>query len=201
MALMAVKNLVTWTRETGWVASWGTWLLVVSGLLLTGCGGGGAGGKAGGTRDGQRASAPEPAASVGTIAVSSPAFDEGGQAHYAGRDVAALLRLDDAGTLTFAREGERATPVRMLQIPLTPADGHGPVLLAMLDEEMGPADRGAAQTYVETLLSLLPFGLALVDRDGRFLYMNRAFVRAAGIGEGRPPRYPGDLDFDPGRPR
>ncbi|MGV7121578.1 response regulator [Sphingopyxis sp. 550A] len=121
------------------------------------------------------------------------AFDEGGQAHYAGRDVAALLRLDDAGTLTFAREGERATPVRMLQIPLTPADGHGPVLLAMLDEEMGPADRGAAQTYVETLLSLLPFGLALVDRDGRFLYMNRAFVRAAGIGDGRPPRYPGDL--------
>ena len=121
------------------------------------------------------------------------AFDEGGQAHYAGRDVAALLRLDDAGTLTFAREGDRATPVRMLQIPLTPADGHGPVLLAMLDEEMGPADRGAAQTYVETLLSLLPFGLALVDRDGRFLYMNRAFVRAAGIGDGRPPRYPGDL--------
>ncbi|HEX7717054.1 MAG TPA: YbhB/YbcL family Raf kinase inhibitor-like protein [Marmoricola sp.] len=54
-------------------------VLVVSGLLLTGCGGGGAGGKAGGTRDGQRASAPEPAASVGTIAVSSPAFDEGGQ--------------------------------------------------------------------------------------------------------------------------
>ncbi|MCW0199773.1 response regulator [Sphingopyxis sp.] len=121
------------------------------------------------------------------------AFDEGDQAHYAGRDVAAMLRLDDAGTLYFAREGDRATPVRMLQIPLTPADGHGPVLLAMLDEEMGPADRGTAQTYVETLLSLLPFGLALVDRDGRFLYMNRAFLRAAGIGEGRPPRYPGDL--------
>src|SRR3546814_7414443 len=63
----------------------------------------------------------------------------------------------------------------------------------MLDEEMGPTDRGTAQTYVETLLSLLPFGLAMVDRDGRFLYMNRAFVRAASLPEGRMPRYPGDI--------
>lgn len=121
------------------------------------------------------------------------ALGEDDQAHYAGRDVATMLRLDDAGSLFFAREGDRATPVRMIQIPLTPADMNGAVLLAMLDEEMGPADRGTAQTYVETLLSLLPFGLALVDRDGRFLYMNRAFLRAAGVGEGKPPRYPGDL--------
>ncbi|MGN6692185.1 MAG: PAS domain-containing protein, partial [Sphingopyxis sp.] len=134
----------------------------------------------------------------GRLRVANPAFllralDDGDQAYYAGRDVAAMLRLDDAGSLYFAREGDRATPVRMIQIPLAPADSHGPMLLAMLDEEIGPADRGAAQTYVETLLSLLPFGLALVDRDGRFLYMNRAFGRAAGIGEGKPPRYPGDL--------
>ena len=66
------------------------------------------------------------------------ALDEGDQAYYAGRDVAAMLRLDDAGSLYFAREGDRATPVRMLQIPLAPADSHGPMLLAMLDEEMGP---------------------------------------------------------------
>ncbi len=134
----------------------------------------------------------------GRLRVANPAFllralDDGDQAYYAGRDVAAMLRLDDAGSLYFAREGDRATPVRMIQIPLAPADSHGPMLLAMLDEEIGPADRGTAQTYVETLLSLLPFGLALVDRDGRFLYMNRAFGRAAGIGEGKPPRYPGDL--------
>ncbi len=121
------------------------------------------------------------------------ALGDGDQAHYMGRDVAPMLRLDDAGSLYFAREGDRATPVRMIQVPLAPADANGPVLLAMLDEEMGPADRGTAQTYVETLLSLLPFGLALVDRDGRFLYMNRAFLRAAGVGEGKPPRYPGDL--------
>lgn len=134
----------------------------------------------------------------GRLRVANQAFllralGEGDQLHYAGRDVAPMLRLDDAGSLYFAREGDRATPVRMLQIPLIPADSHGPLLLAMLDEEMGPADRGTAQTYVETLLSLLPFGLALVDRDGRFLYMNRAFVRAASLPEGKTARYPGDL--------
>jgi len=121
------------------------------------------------------------------------ALGEVDRAHYAGRDAAAMLRLDDAGALYFAREGDRPTPVRMIQIPLASAEAGGPMLLALIDEEIGPADRGTAQTYVETLLSLLPFGLAMVDRDGRFLYMNRAFVRAAGIGDGRMPRYPGDL--------
>jgi two-component system cell cycle sensor histidine kinase/response regulator CckA len=121
------------------------------------------------------------------------ALGESDMAHYVGRDAAPMLRLDDGGSLYFAREGDRATPIRMLQIPLVPADAGGPMLLAVLDEEIGPAERGTAQTYVETLLSLLPFGLALVDRDGRFLYMNRAFLRAAGIADGRMPRYPGDI--------
>lgn len=134
----------------------------------------------------------------GRLRVANQAFllralGESDAVHYAGRDVAAMLRLDDDGTLYFAQEGDRATPVRMIQVPLAPADAGGPMLLAMLDEEMGPADRGTAQTYVETLLSLLPFGLAMVDRDGRFLYMNKAFVRAAGLGEGKMPRYPGDI--------
>src|SRR3546814_6483551 len=86
----------------------------------------------------------------------------------------------------------RATPLRLIQVPLAPVDSGGPIFLTLIDEEFGPADRGTAQTYVETLLSLLPFGLAMVDRDGRFLYMNRAFARAAGLAEGRMPRYPGD---------
>jgi two-component system cell cycle sensor histidine kinase/response regulator CckA len=134
----------------------------------------------------------------GRLRVANQAFllralGEDDATHYAGRDAAAMLRIDDGGALYFAREGDRATPIRMLQIPLAPADSNTPVLLAMLDEEMAPADRGTAQTYVETLLSLLPIGLAMVDRDGRFLYMNRAFVRAANLGEGKMPRYPGDI--------
>lgn len=113
--------------------------------------------------------------------------------HYAGRDVAYMLRLDDHGLVYFAREGDRATPLRMIQIPLNAQDMDGPLLLALLDESIGPKDRGTAQTYIETLLSLLPFGLALVDRDGRFLFMNRSFVRAASLEEGARPRYPSDL--------
>jgi two-component system cell cycle sensor histidine kinase/response regulator CckA len=134
----------------------------------------------------------------GRLRVANKAFllralGEDDAVHYAGRDVAPMIRLDDAGALYFAREGDRATPVRLIQIPLAPADSNTPMLLAMLDEEMGPTDRGTAQTYVETLLSLLPFGLAMVDRDGRFLYVNRAFVRAANLPEGKMPRYPGDI--------
>ncbi len=40
---------------------------------------------------------------------------------------------------------------------------------------------------------MLPIGLALVDRDGRFLTMNEAFRRAARISGSSTPVYPGDL--------
>ena len=40
---------------------------------------------------------------------------------------------------------------------------------------------------------MLPIGLALVDRDGRFLTMNQAFRQAAGIKGTTMPVYPGDL--------
>jgi len=111
----------------------------------------------------------------------------------AGRDVARLLRIDDSGTIFFEAEGERATPVRLVQVPLAAADNASPVLLLLLDEEGRTVERGAAQGYIETLLSLLPFGLGMVDRDGRFLFVNRAFCRAAGLPQGKAPRYPGDI--------
>ena len=40
---------------------------------------------------------------------------------------------------------------------------------------------------------MLPIGLALVDRDGRFLTMNKAFRVAGGIKGTAMPVYPGDL--------
>src|SRR3546814_13988676 len=89
-----------------------------------------------------------------------------------------MLRLGEGGSLFFAREGERATPLRLIQIPLAPADSGGASLLALNDEEFGPADRGTAQTYVETRLSLLPSRLPRVDRDGRCRYMKRASTRS-----------------------
>lgn len=111
----------------------------------------------------------------------------------AGRDVARLLRIDDAGTIYFDAEGERAGPVRLVQIPLAAADPASPVLLVLLDEDGSPVERGGAQGTIETLLSLLPFGLGMVDRDGRFLFVNRAFCRAAGVAQGKTPRFPGDI--------
>lgn len=110
-----------------------------------------------------------------------------------GRDVARLLRVDDAGAIYFEAEGERATPVRLVQIPIAAADPTSPVLLLLLDEEGRSVERGTAQSYIETMLSLLPVGLGMVDRDGRFLFVNRAFCRAAGLPPGKVPRFPGDI--------
>ena len=39
----------------------------------------------------------------------------------------------------------------------------------------------ASSSHLQALLDMLPIGLALVDRDGRFLTMNDAFCHAAGI--------------------
>jgi two-component system, cell cycle sensor histidine kinase and response regulator CckA len=63
----------------------------------------------------------------------------------------------------------------------------------LLDEEpTGMADQGVVAN-VQAMLAKLPMGLALADRDGRFLFLNDAFCRAAGVtGEDRP-IYPGDL--------
>ncbi len=72
------------------------------------------------------------------------------------------------------------------------------MLVAMLDEEEAPiglmpiASPGSA-AQVRALVSLLPVGMALVDRDGRFLHMNDAFIRATGVNPVAPPLYPGDL--------
>src|SRR3546814_16757137 len=80
--------------------------------------------------------------SEGRLRVANQAFllralGEGDAVHYAGRDVAPMIRLDDAGALYFAREGDRATPVRLIQIPLAPPDRNTPMLLALPEEEMG----------------------------------------------------------------
>ena len=51
----------------------------------------------------------------------------------------------------------------------------------------------AQSSNLQTLLDVLPIGLALVDRDGRFLTMNQAFRQAGGIKGTTMPVYPGDL--------
>jgi two-component system cell cycle sensor histidine kinase/response regulator CckA len=61
----------------------------------------------------------------------------------------------------------------------------------MLFDRQDPS--GANSANLQALLDVLPIGLALVDRDGRFLTMNQAFRQAAGIKGTSVPVYPGDL--------
>ena len=110
-----------------------------------------------------------------------------------GRDFARLLITDSRGLVRFEREGLEGQPLRVIQIPFL-ARPDAPVLVALLDDEEGaPAIGASASAHVRSLVSLLPLGLALVDRDGRFVQMNDAFERAGGVKPGEPPLYPGDL--------
>ena len=123
-------------------------------------------------------------------------------ANITGRDFAAHMRVDDKGRLFLAREEAGGLPLRLLQVPLRRiaqpggmqvGGQDGPMLLLLIDEPAGSAGGTSALSYIETLLSLLPFGLAMADRDGRVLFLNNAFARAAGLKRGEKPSYPGDL--------
>ncbi|MDQ3079002.1 MAG: response regulator [Pseudomonadota bacterium] len=102
-----------------------------------------------------------------------------------------LVRTVDNGLLHFITEGESTSPLRAVHFPLNPAseDGAGTVLI--LDQH--DSNSLATSSNVQALLEMLPIGLALVDRDGRFLTMNKAFHVAAGINAVDTPTYPGDL--------
>jgi two-component system cell cycle sensor histidine kinase/response regulator CckA len=116
----------------------------------------------------------------------------------AGRDFVTLLTSASDGTVRFAYEGLTGLPIRLLQIPLDEArdandvsDELGERIIVLIDDEGGSG--AGTDVPLQMLLSMLPLGLALADRDGRFLYLNDAFVRAAGAAQGSTPVYPGDL--------
>ncbi|WP_375270440.1 response regulator [Sphingomonas sp.] len=107
-----------------------------------------------------------------------------------GQDLAQLLVGDPGGSVRFARD-EEAGPLRLLQVALG-SDQQSPVLVGLVDDLAAASPVGDPQD-VQTLLSIIPFGLALVDREGRFTAMNAAFARMAGVEPSAPPLYPGDL--------
>ncbi|HVI98740.1 MAG TPA: response regulator [Sphingomonas sp.] len=110
-----------------------------------------------------------------------------------GRDFARFLITDAQGVVRFEREGLAGTPVRVLQIPFLQGDSV-PMLVALVDEENAtPALGATAAATLGNLVAMMPYGTALVDREGRFLQMNNAFVRAARVDVSAPPVYPGDL--------
>lgn len=107
------------------------------------------------------------------------------------------LLISGSGQLPrFRIEGEEAAPVRLIAIPLDSDRQIGASAIMLLDEpitSLGAAENSAAPVHVQGLLAMLPLGLSLVDRDGRFLFMNDAFRRVAGIPVEDSPVYPGDL--------
>ncbi|MFA7594977.1 MAG: response regulator [Novosphingobium sp.] len=145
----------------------------------------------------------------GAIRVASRGFalraagDEA--ATMAGQDFAGLLRADNRDRIFFAREGRNGSSQTLVQIALADPDdldpaapGNAPSLMLLLDSGIGlGASAGmeghAGTSQLEALLAQLPVGLAMADRDGRFLFANRAFLRAAGVDGKALPPYPTDL--------
>ena len=103
-----------------------------------------------------------------------------------------LVRDNKDGSFTLIIEGEAARPMRGVHVPLDPLDQDGAGTMLIFEQHETAASL-ANSTNVQALLEILPIGLALVDRDGRFLTMNKSFHVAAGITGGEMPSYPGDL--------
>ena len=112
-----------------------------------------------------------------------------------GRDFARLMLAEPGGHVRFEREGEAGNPLRLIQLPL--GDGaEAPLVLALIDEEDAGLPAGLGDdvaAHVRALVSLLPVGLAMVDREGRFVHMNASFAAVTGVNAAAPPLYPGDL--------
>ena len=101
-----------------------------------------------------------------------------------------LVEQAEEGLFRLVSEGELGRPLRAVHIPLD-APGFEDYGNFYLFDSPDTLPLSSSQ-HLQAMLDILPIGLALVDRDGRFLTMNEAFRTAAGIGGSRPV-YPGDL--------
>ena len=102
-----------------------------------------------------------------------------------------LVELADDGAVRLIAEGDAARSMRLVEVPVDPDRDTGASTFMLIDSlEAGTA---ATSSNLQALLEILPIGLALVDRDGRFLTMNQTFRVAGGIRGSAKPAYPGDL--------
>ncbi len=127
----------------------------------------------------------------GRILAANGAFVErhgGNRAELVGRLFGEIAEFRD-NAIRLLAEGESGPPMRLVHVPVDGAKHEGAGLMLMIDTvEQSQPD----SSNMLALLDLLPLGLALVDRDGRFRTMNKAFQVAGGIRESNPPVYPGD---------
>ncbi len=105
--------------------------------------------------------------------------------------LADLIATDQEGTVRLLTEGDAAPLLRAVHVPLDPTREGGAGTMLMFETREGAGLASSAN--VQVLLEMLPIGLALVDRDGRFLTMNKAFRAAGGLVGDAMPSYPGDL--------
>jgi two-component system cell cycle sensor histidine kinase/response regulator CckA len=103
-----------------------------------------------------------------------------------------LVEVADGNHMRLLAEGDSATPLRTVHIPAD-VPGESPAGTFLLIDTNAGAESLAQSSNLQVLLDILPIGLALVDRDGRFLMMNAAFRQAAAIRGNSMPIYPGDL--------
>jgi len=123
----------------------------------------------------------------------------------AGQEFVSFLRSDERDRIFFAREVRNGGAQTLIHVPMQDGESglhdgpdEGPSLMLLVDSGVGigsgwdgPAQAGVAQ--LEALLAQLPLGLAMTDRDGRFLFGNEAFMRSIDRTGRKLPSFPTDL--------
>jgi len=142
----------------------------------------------------------------GVVRAASPTFAERAAgdptATLAGREFADFLRLDERERIFFARAGREGEPFQLIHVSLNDADDEwvagpqdAPSLMLLIEAHATLADNAGsdATPKLEALIEALPLGLAMTDRDGRFLFANPPFLRAIGRPDTGLPTFPSDL--------
>ncbi|WP_404480692.1 ATP-binding protein [Novosphingobium sp. BL-52-GroH] len=143
----------------------------------------------------------------GSIRAASAGFAQralgDAKADMTGADFVALLSQEEGERIGWARDGGRGgalvlyhVPVADPDLPADPDPATTPSLMLVVEAGQGigaSAGGTGSAPHLEALLSQLPLGLAMADRDGRLLFANPAFMRAAGHEQQEPPTYPTDL--------
>ncbi len=160
----------------------------------------------------QRLIAGDPGRRLGEAGVMAAIADSHGNILSANRAFVARASLQAGAAITgtplvdliaVTEEGEfhfgcdPAAPLRIVQVPVT--DGPDPLtLFLLLDDPTGSRSSvGRSESAnLHALLDFVPLGLALCNVDGRFVYLNKAFRKAAGLPPDARPVYPGDLVVD-----
>jgi len=126
----------------------------------------------------------------GEVVAANSLFIDRGQPGQQAR-FAELVEVSEGDRMRLLAEGEAGRPLRAVHLPAAPTAEGGAGTFLLFDPA-GTESVGDSSN-LQALLDMLPIGLALVDRDGRFLTMNGAFRQAAGLKGSRMPVYPGDL--------